>query len=178
MKKEVVVYKGRAYIQKPEVAKPYKHGYVNRARYIMSCILGRELLSEEHVHHVNGDSLDDRPENLRLLMRTDHIRLHRDKGGGGRGKTMDKTCPICGNSFKVAPSDARRGKAKYCSLKCRDKARSTKVTIGCLRCGKTFAVAPAHVKDGRKFCSIKCKVAYQKEHHNIWTEGGRRNRSD
>jgi predicted metal-dependent phosphoesterase TrpH len=32
----------------------------------MEQILGRELKSTEHVHHRNGDRLDNRPQNLEL----------------------------------------------------------------------------------------------------------------
>lgn len=39
--------------------------------------LGRLLTADEHVHHRNGDPLDNRIENLEVMDKRAHARLHR-----------------------------------------------------------------------------------------------------
>jgi hypothetical protein len=48
--------------------------YVHRV--VMSETLGRTLLSNEHVHHRNGDRRDNRPENLELVEPSEHAKHH------------------------------------------------------------------------------------------------------
>jgi hypothetical protein len=52
-------------------------GYVYEHRLVVAAALGRMLRSDETVHHIDLDSLNNTPENLVVLSRSEHLSVHR-----------------------------------------------------------------------------------------------------
>jgi len=91
---------------------------VRAHRHFMELHLGRPLVDDEEVHHVNHDPLDNRIENLVVMKRADHIALH----AAEKQIYPDlKLCVECGAEFKANPR--KRSRAKTCSPVCAQAIR-------------------------------------------------------
>jgi hypothetical protein len=87
-------------------------------RVIIERIIGRPLRPDEQVHHKDKNPLNNEPSNLELMTRAEHERLH---GEERRIYPDEKTCCVCGSSFK--PNPRKRGRQKCCSPICAQAVR-------------------------------------------------------
>lgn len=75
-------------------------------RVIVEEKLGRKLLKNESVHHINGDKRDNRIENLVVMNKAEHHSLHM------KGNTFEKR-----NKKKMVRFDIRIQQDHYTQLK-------------------------------------------------------------
>lgn len=80
-----------------------KRGRVLAHRWVMSKILGRSLKTSEVVHHINGDTKDNSPDNLKLLNAYNHAREHNQLQHGYSMYRKGCRCELCrqGNTERL-----------------------------------------------------------------------------
>ncbi len=86
MKRETVVFNGRAYHRYPESkheeARNYYSSHISRIKFlylhreVWKSHNGRDIPKGYHVHHKDEDTGNNDPSNLELLSYSDHMRLH------------------------------------------------------------------------------------------------------
>ncbi len=58
------ICKGRMTVYRPDYPCCTPHGYVSRSRIVWWLVTGEVVRKGKVVHHINGDKMDDRFENL------------------------------------------------------------------------------------------------------------------
>lgn len=71
--------RGYYYIHNPAHPNSTKQGYIAEHRFVMEQTIGRFLLPNEIVHHINGDKKDNRPDNLKLMKHGQHTTIESTK---------------------------------------------------------------------------------------------------
>lgn len=112
---------GRTRVYDPETQKVRSY-----PRHLIEQHLGRELLSNEEVHHIDGNPLNNDISNLEVVMHGDHQRYHSQK-------YFDKKicCSCCGKEFIWT--------SKQQSEHARNTRRSNRKDTGLVFCSKRCA---------------------------------------
>lgn len=97
----------RGYIRYQAGGRPLRceHQYVAQAAY--------GIPSGYHVHHVDGNPLNNRADNLLVVSVSEHSRIHKPN------RNIVLQCPVCDKVFEVKSFRAKKCNATYCSRACR-----------------------------------------------------------
>lgn len=94
-------YKGGRYVKNgyvlifvPDCPWKRKDNTMLEHRYIMSVFLGRGLGKNELVHHINGNTQDNRIKNLQIVSPQEH-------SARTIGSKLKLCCPYCNKTFEV-----------------------------------------------------------------------------
>lgn len=67
---------GYKQIYKPNNPEARDNGYAPEHRIVASKKIGRQLRDNEVVHHRDGNKLNNRPNNLQIMSRSEHWKTH------------------------------------------------------------------------------------------------------
>lgn len=108
---------GRFRVYRPDYPKAWQYktckGYAFRAHIVWWLQTGDVVPDDEDLHHIDGDRLNDLPENLIVLTRSEHHSID-------RASCSSKVCKHCGESFWIKNGRLNSGRTRgsYCNQEC------------------------------------------------------------
>lgn len=114
--KKVIKKGDYLYALVPDHPNATRNGYVLMHRVVMENHLGRLLEKNEIVHHLDEDKHNNAIENLQVMDRKEHNRMH-----SSTGRTIvELVCPCCGKTFSRELRNVHGG-LSFCSRSCNGK---------------------------------------------------------
>lgn len=156
-----------------------------RYRHVMEQHIGRQLRTDEHVHHINGDKADDRIENLQIVDPKEHRLMHETEIQAGRAaKRLFEWSPLHPSCVECGSDRRKHFGAGLCS-RCYGRKRSRekfghrpraprqRIAKVCAECGAEFVVLDGPVvAQTRVCCSRSC--ASRRTAKRRWAKQGER----
>ncbi len=118
----------RMKVYRPDYPKSDKRGEALRSHVVWWLIHGEVVPKGYVIHHVNENTLDDRPANLNKMTQSLHSRHHHEKH-----PPVQIICAHCGKLFSVQYNiisqhlkEGRRHGQRFCSTRCVSDSRKGK----------------------------------------------------
>ena len=93
---------------------------VSYPKFIMECHIGRILIDDETVDHIDRDFTNNELANLRVIARAEHV-----SQDSKRLKSIEVECVFCGEKFviegKKIKSRSKKKSGPFCSRRCSGK---------------------------------------------------------
>lgn len=155
---------------------PKMYGWVYEHRVVAEEFLGRPLRTDEEVHHLDENKVNNHPENLLVLTQSQHQKLH----GWMRRMGIDPTtyptrlCECCGSVLAVAQQ-------VYCKPECQAQGRrkverpdkeqleADMLLFSMVKVGVKYGVSDNAVRKWCKHYNIEIKPRFAK---HTFTDGG------
>ena len=140
-------------------------GYIYEHIKVAESMIGRKLDDNEVVHHLDQDKTNNRHENIIVLSRSQHMKIHEWLKRASIGKPLDEHRVNSGKplvSCKICDKTLQERQAGYCSAECRglDKRKVKRPpkevlekeiqTIPMLQLGKKYGVSDNAVRKWAK----------------------------
>lgn len=160
---EYITSNGYRKIYKPNHPLSDKYGRILEHRYVAEKFLATKeelvlyngvyvLNPNLDVHHKDKNKLNNNIDNLQILTRSEHAKLHGDYKH--RKQTKILKCKNCNNNYIINKS--RENTSLFCCKSCQNEYnKSSLIEITCPVCNKKFKINK-HDKNKRTCCSVEC----------------------
>ena len=123
-------------------------------RYLMEQFLKRPLEKWEIIHHINGDRIDNRIENLIVTTRPEHMKIHWNESEERRTQWLEAIKPF----RNKRPTPIPRPKPTFEGQEWRNnyvKKPRTYFVKSCGSCHKFIWIRKSHISKDCRSCSLK-----------------------